>query len=187
MQGHYHGEDGARPGHRGTPAKSACAEHGEGVPARQFLCAAPICRARVLICSRCDRGQIYCARGCAQEARRIKQREANRRYQKTFRGRRNHAARTACYRARQKKVTYQGSPPRPPGDVVSADSTATNKDGESSEPPTVPVVGDGPAPGHCHWCACRCPDKVRRDFLRRRRVHSIVRTNRIGHRNDYSP
>ena len=31
---------------------------------RRYLCAA--CRAAVLICSHCDRGQRYCAAGCAQ-------------------------------------------------------------------------------------------------------------------------
>jgi hypothetical protein len=36
--------------------------------ARLFLCAR--CRAQVLICSCCDRGNIYCGEGCAEEIRR---------------------------------------------------------------------------------------------------------------------
>jgi hypothetical protein len=59
--------------------------------ARFFLCAR--CRAQVLICSCCDRGNIYCAQDCAQVARRGAQRAAGRRYQLSLRGRRNHAAR----------------------------------------------------------------------------------------------
>jgi hypothetical protein len=35
---------------------------------RFFLCGR--CRKQVLICSDCDRGQIYCTDGCAQRARR---------------------------------------------------------------------------------------------------------------------
>jgi len=47
-------------------------------------CAAKL---RFLICSHCDRGQIYCAQGCAQTARRDAQRAAGRRYQASRRGR----------------------------------------------------------------------------------------------------
>jgi hypothetical protein len=43
-------------------------------PARLFVCVR--CRTQVLICSCCDRGQIYCAGGCAQEARYHAQRAA---------------------------------------------------------------------------------------------------------------
>lgn len=81
----------------------------EATPGRLFLCAR--CRTQVLICSCCDRGQIYCAGGCAREARQQAQRDAGRRYQTSRRGRVNHAARTSRWRARQKNVTHQGSPP----------------------------------------------------------------------------
>ena len=151
------------------------------VPSRFFCCAR--CRGQAFICSRCDRGQIYCARGCASEARRVKQREAGRRYQRTFRGRRNHAERMARYRAQEKKVTHQGSPEHPMGDVLRLDSAAG--DGESSDPVSKSVVGDRPTTRHCHWCACECPDRVRREFLRRRRVH--VEIDRTGRKDDHSP
>ena len=52
---------------------------------RLFLCAR--CHAQVLVCSHCDRGQIYCAQGCAQTARRDAQRAAGQRYQVSRRGR----------------------------------------------------------------------------------------------------
>ena len=138
--------------------------------ARLFLCAR--CRAQVLICSHCDRGQIYCARGCAQTARREAQRAAGRRYQASRRGRVNHALRAGRYRTRQKNVTHQGSPPLPADDVVSADAAAC-----ASQPATASPCGSAtPSRGHgrglwrCHWCGCRCPPRVRITFLPRRRL-----------------
>ena len=80
----------------------------DGTPARFFLCVR--CRVQVLICSCCDRGQIYCAGGCAQIARREGLREAGQRYQASRRGRVAHALRAHRYRVRQKNVTHQGSP-----------------------------------------------------------------------------
>jgi hypothetical protein len=73
---------------------------------RMFLCAR--CRSQVLVCTRCDRGQIYCFGTCAQEARCNRQREARRRYQATPRGRAMHADRNRRYRARRRCVTDQG-------------------------------------------------------------------------------
>jgi hypothetical protein len=99
-------------------------------PARRFLCAR--CRAPALVCSRCDRGQIYCAKGCAAVARLQSQRDAGRRYQCSRPGRFMHAARTQRWRERQallavpvarsematpQSVTHQGSP-APASDAV---------------------------------------------------------------------
>jgi hypothetical protein len=86
----------------------ACASRsgGENV-SRLFLCAR--CRCQVVICSRCDRGQIYCGPGCAQEARRCNQRKARARYQASVRGRKMHAQRSGRYRARHRRVTDHGS------------------------------------------------------------------------------
>ena len=78
------------------------------LPGRLFVCAA--CRVQVMICSHCDRGQIYCPGPCALRARRESLRAAGRRYQSTRRGRHAHAERTRHYRARRNKVTHQGSP-----------------------------------------------------------------------------
>ena len=44
-------------------------------------CGIARCQAQVLVCSCCDRGQIYCTGGCAQEARHQAQRAAGGRYQ----------------------------------------------------------------------------------------------------------
>ena len=78
-------------------------------PARRFLCAR--CRAPMLVCSHCDRGQIYCATGCAAAARQHSQREAGRRYQGSLRGRFRHAARTRRWRERQALQAESGGPP----------------------------------------------------------------------------
>jgi hypothetical protein len=102
----------------------------EDEPARRFLCAR--CRAPTLVCSHCDRGQIYCAAQCAAVVRQQSQRNAGRRYQGSLRGRFKHAARTQRWRERQallgvpvarsetappQSVTHQGSP-APASDAV---------------------------------------------------------------------
>ena len=90
--------------------------------ARLFLCAR--CRDQVLLCSHCDRGQQYCSRACSSLSRRERRRETAERYQSSRSGRLKHAARTACWRQRQrslrqasagagnaidKEVTHQGA------------------------------------------------------------------------------
>jgi hypothetical protein len=141
----------------------------EAIPGRLFLCAR--CRAQVLVCPCCDRGQTYCAGGCAQEARHQAQRAASRRYQATRRGRVNHAARSGRWRARQKNVTHQGSPPQPPDDLVLVGTAAA-----ASKPPAASrsdvamrLRDHRPLFWGCHWCGRRCPPFVRTGFLRRRR------------------
>ena len=137
--------------------------------ARLFLCAR--CRAQVLICSHCDRGQIYCARGCAQTARREAQRAAGRRYQASRRGRVNHALRAGRYRTRQKNVTHQGSPPGLSDDLVTPGWAK-----RASEPPSVCRVSgvqtrsrcDRDPTWRCQWCGRRCSPFVRYEFLRGR-------------------
>lgn len=169
MRGHSLTPDDGRPRLVGSDGASPAE------PPRFFCCAR--CRGQAFICSQCDRGQIYCAEGCASEARRAKQGEAGQRYQRSLRGRRNHAARMARYRARQNKVTHQGSPAPAPDAVVILD-LATAQDGEPS-PPTA-VADERPARIRCHWCASGCPDWVRRDFLRRRPVRPRERPERGG-------
>ena len=86
--------------------------------ARMFLCAR--CRDQVLLCSHCDRGQLYCSRACSFAGRRERRRETAQRYQRSRGGRLKHAARSACWRNRRcsrhlaraggdiDKVTHQG-------------------------------------------------------------------------------
>jgi hypothetical protein len=56
MRGPYHANRGGGP--RGIYLSGV----GEAASARLFICAE--CRAQALICSCCDRGQIYCAGDC---------------------------------------------------------------------------------------------------------------------------
>ena len=156
MPGHYSSPCRSRPRPRLTATTT---------PARLFLCAR--CQAQVLICSHCDRGHIYCAQGCARTARRDAQRAASRRYQQSRRGRQNHAARSGRYRARQNNVTHQGSLPQGAGDWVMTRAAVT-----ASKPPSSPDVARRRTPQRaedwfCHWCGCRCPPFVRREFLHR--------------------
>ena len=173
MPGHYSTRCRLRP-HPASPTL-------ETVPPRRFLCVR--CRAPVLVCSHCDRGQIYCAGSCAQEARYHAQREAGQRYQASFRGRLKHAARSARHRARQKIVTHQGSPVEPRDDVVRLDAAAAaNKPATASS--CGPVMrSQVPDPGswRCHWCGSRCSPLVRIGFLRRRRRSSSRDQKRAKH------
>jgi len=76
-------------------------------PPRLFNCAR--CASQVVICSHCDRGQIYCAGDCARAARKESLNQSGQRYQASRSGQLNHAARQARYRERKQKVTHQGS------------------------------------------------------------------------------
>jgi hypothetical protein len=75
---------------------------------RLYNCAC--CSRQVQICQRCDRGNRYCAAGCADQRRRESLRRAGARYQRSRRGARFHAARQRRWRERAaQKVTHQGS------------------------------------------------------------------------------
>lgn len=177
MQNDYRTRKGVRPRQELAPADAggACAGHADTTPARLFWCLR--CRAQVLICSHCDHGNMYCGEGCAQETRLLAQRQAGRRYQASRRGRLNHAVRSRRYRARKNNVTHHGSPPERMDDllpeglaVAVTDQTMTGRGVRSR--------------WHCHCCGRRCPEFVRRDFLRRCRGPW---NNRRGHRRDHSP
>ena len=157
MPGQYSTPCGCRPWPREREPSSA----------RLFLCAR--CRAQVLVCSHCDRGQIYCAQGCGQTARREAQRAAGRRYQASRRGRLNHAARASRYRARQKNVTHQGSLPPVTNDLVAVGASVSASEPVSACGPCCRgrSRGDYHRSWHCHWCGCRCSPFVRHAFLRR--------------------
>jgi hypothetical protein len=163
--------------------------------ARLFLCKR--CRDQMLICSRCDRGHVYCD-GCAEAARRQGQREAGKRYQATRKGRRAHAARQCAYRARRNDVTRRCAPadvagparaaayakrfsdpyqttnrcgrrgPAERSDVRRSEKEVTHH-GSRRRPADDFVRADARATrlSHCHWCGCRCSPFVRLVFLRR--------------------
>ena len=165
-------------------------------PARRFLCAR--CRAPTLVCSRCDRGQIYCATGCAAVVRQQSQRDAGRRYQCSRPGRFMHAARTQRWRERQallavsaarsematpQSVTHQGSP-LPASDAVLAvpspmSAAATPAPASTAQSCIAITTRSASLPAatlpltssawRCHWCHTPCSERVRLDFLRHSR------------------
>jgi hypothetical protein len=73
---------------------------------RLYVCAR--CRVQVIVCCRCDRGQIYCDGDCSLAARQSSVQEASR-YQRSRNARLAHAERMRRYRTRLNSVTHQGS------------------------------------------------------------------------------
>jgi hypothetical protein len=151
---------GKHPSKRGISPPGVQPSHAEAASARLFLCAG--CRKQVAICSCCDRGQIYCAGECARQARRGAVRCAGQRYQRGNAGRRRHAARQGRYRARDKKVTHQGSPAPPVDDLLAPGSPVSASDAVAPQDRAWRTIT------HCHWCGRPCPPLVRQGFLRRR-------------------
>ena len=155
MQDDYPADEGLRP-------RVLC-DRGRGEPrsARLFLCAG--CRVQVIVCSCCDRGQIYCNSGCSAQARGRTIREAGRRYQASLRGRRAHAARMGRYRTRRQRVTHHGSPAPAAHVLLPPEAMMANAEDVSAAEALRP-------PGlYCHWCGCRCLPLLRLGFIRRRR------------------
>jgi hypothetical protein len=167
MQGQYRVNRGGR------PRRIHRSHSGVATSARLFVCAE--CRTQALICSCCDRGQIYCAGDCRGLARRRRQRAAGARYQASGRGRRTHAERASRYRARREKVTHQGSPRSRSGDCLPSGSRKVASGARTSGNRSRRLAS------HCHWCGRRCPDLVRQGFLRRRgRLRDQPRHDRTG-------
>jgi hypothetical protein len=117
------------------------------------------CNSPIIICRHCDRGNRYCKQ-CAPFMYLKARRRANKRYQSTYRGRINHAARQKRYRERQKqKVTHQCSKGQSVRDLlinkrkcamltVEADRKQHNKD------------------VYCYICNEICSPFLRHDWLR---------------------
>ena len=77
---------------------------------RQCFCQAPNCGVIFFVCPKCDRRQVYCSDACRKSARRIKQREANRRHQQSEEGRLDHRDRQRAYRLRNAKLRVTDHP-----------------------------------------------------------------------------
>jgi hypothetical protein len=125
--------------------------------ARLYHCAG--CRRQCLVCVSCDRGQRYCAEGCAQEARARTVRAAGARYQQTRSGKFAHAARQRRYRARQQKVTHQGSPVMPSEVSCAASEPTAAKRVAAHCPARMAVI-------LCHFCGRKCSPFVRHGHRR---------------------
>lgn len=78
--------------------------------ARVFTCAR--CGVLVVVCTRCDRGQIYCAGDCREIRRNETERRAASKYQATPNGALKHAKRQERYRQRKAKLKAAASPPQ---------------------------------------------------------------------------
>lgn len=128
---------------------------------RLFQCA--LCHTQSRVCSKCDRGQIYCCKVCAVFARKKSMKLAGMRYQKTFKGKRHHAARQARYRMRQRKiVTHQGSPSMPQHAPMSSLKNEAKKTENEHKKQALT----------CCFCEKPVSDWIRNDFLRRRHSHA---------------
>lgn len=155
--------------------------------ARLYLCAR--CRAQVVLCSRCDRGNRYCGRACGRQARQEAQRAAAQRYQQSRRGRLAYAQRARRWRQRRAgvgagdgvhKVTHQGSPA--PG--VDAPLASWTPESTCSELPATTVVGttppiDAAAGWICRRCGAPQRAALRLGFVR----HGLP----LGRRHDAGP
>jgi len=143
--------------------------------ARHFNCVR--CHTRVIICSRCDRGQIYCASDCAKQARKQYQKSSCDRYRLSRKGRLNNALRQRRHRSRiQQKVTEHGSVQSAFVDSI-PDKTSTCS---TTQSPTCTAAQLNTL--HCHFCIRACDEYVRHGFLRRRSgkdppPRSLRRTN----------
>jgi hypothetical protein len=138
------------PANEGGRLRLTCeAVQADPASGRLYLCAR--CRRQVIVCSCCDRGQIYCSSGCAQQVRRRTLQQAGQRMSR--------------WRARQDKVTHHGSPAPPAGDLLVPAAITTAHDAAVS--PDQPRLS-GP---HCSWCGRSCPALLRQGFLRRRGRH----------------
>ena len=134
--------------------------------ARLFLCAR--CRAQVVLCRRCDRGQLYCDSVCSRLSRAERSRQARQRHARSRAGRHNNAIRQRRFRQRQRDackhkteiVTDQGSAPIAPVSTLAPEPVSTGV-----EMASVVALQRG-AHLYCHHCAAVCSALLRRNFLR---------------------
>ena len=128
---------------------------------RRYHCARCMCQ--VIICRRCDRGNVYCGKDCAKPARSQSKKRAAKRYQRSRRGRHTPPERQRRFRARKrrmiKKVTHQGSLYDAPNEVLPL-AVKPRQDPQKtvSHPLNVSL--------HCHFCGCECTPFVRPGFRR---------------------
>jgi hypothetical protein len=125
--------------------------------ARIFNCLR--CHCQVIICSHCDRGNIYCGSICSQEARLKSVRAAGKRYQNTFRGKLKHARRQKRYRERKlKKVTHHTSHITTVNVLLPPDANESTEVTENNK-----VC--------CHFCGCLCNLSLRVAVLAGNKIH----------------
>ena len=127
--------------------------------ARLFNCAR--CSRQVIICSYCDRSNIYCCPECSQLARKKSLRDAGKRYQSSLKGRHKHADRQRRYRQRLAKkvkiVTHHTSP-------ILSDNDLLPQPCEQKKRLIQPVIKTI----YCYFCGDCCPPFLRFRFLHER-------------------
>src|SRR5450631_397242 len=141
---------------------------------RRFLCAG--CRVVAYLCTACDRGQRYCSDGCARAARRRSQRECDRRYQSSERGRLKHAERARRYRQRCRSVTEHSSVVSLEQDVCSTSATSKMSTPSSAQETATTPASESSTDEkahlgqvNCHFCRRWCAQWIRHAPLRLRR------------------
>ena len=116
------------------------------------------CHAQVIICTRCDRGQRYCAGDCRHKARSESVKRATKKYQLTRIAHFKNAARQHRFRQRQQqKVTHQGSSPKRLHDLLKTRLTEIKETQKSSLPDST---------CQCHFCGAVCKPFLRHNFMR---------------------
>jgi hypothetical protein len=141
---------------------------------RRFLCAG--CRVVAYLCTACDRGQRYCSDGCTRGSRRRSQRESDRRYQSSERGRLKHAERARRYRQRCRSVTEQSSVVSLEQDVRSTSAASEVSTPSSAEGTATTLASESSTDEiahfrqvNCHFCRRWCDQWIRYAPLRLRR------------------
>ena len=115
------------------------------------------CHAQVIICTRCDRGQRYCAGECRHEARTESLKRSGSKYQQSRAGRFNNADRQRRFRERKnQKVTHQGSTQKPLHALLKTRLTETKK---------TQMLSLSGFTLRCHHCGAVCEPFLRQDFL----------------------
>jgi hypothetical protein len=114
------------------------------------------CHTQVVICSYCDRGNIYCGTECSQAARLQSCRLAEQRYQRTPDGRMKHALRQRRYRSSlREKVTDHSSHAPSQDDLLRSVKNKANKSG----------MRHGDAAHRCCFCKKSVSSWLRSGFL----------------------
>lgn len=125
------------------------------------------CQARILLCSRCDRGKRYCCDDCREKGRTRSDRKASQKYARSERGRESNRQRQSRFRARHPEKSRRRRnasvfPPAedcdelgpcqeaipPPMELVAAIPAARREPCGAVSGNT----GEIPERGHCHGC-----------------------------------
>jgi hypothetical protein len=149
---------------------------------RRFLCVG--CRVVAYLCTACDRGQRYCSGECARGARRRSQRESDRRYQSSERGRLKHAERARRYRQRCRSVTEHSAAVSLEHDVATTSAASEVSTPSLAEEMTTTLASESSTDKkahlgqvNCHSCRRWCDQWIR---------HAPLRLGRSGPRRESS-